>query len=71
MRAFPHFPGCAEDWVIGFWSDESGATGAEYALLLAIIGVGLAAASTTLGTAITNSFNNISDCVNAGLSCTP
>ncbi len=54
-----------------FLQNQSGATGAEYALLLAVIGVGLAVGSTTLGTAITNAFDNISGCINAGLTCTP
>ena len=58
-------------YLIGFWGDQTGASGAEYALLLAIIGVGLAAASTTLGTAITNAFDNTSGCITAGLTCSP
>jgi pilus assembly protein Flp/PilA len=39
------------------WNDESGATAAEYAILLAVIGVGIAGAATVLGTAIKNKLN--------------
>lgn len=49
-----------------FWSDESGASAAEYALILAIIGTGIAIAAIFLGTTISNSMNNqankIADC---------
>jgi Flp pilus assembly pilin Flp len=41
-----------------FWADETGVAGGKYALLLAVIGVGLAIAATTLGTAITNAVGN-------------
>lgn len=35
-----------------FWSDESGASAAEYALILAIVGTGIAGAAILLGGAI-------------------
>lgn len=34
------------------WSDESGASAAEYALILAVIGAGISIAANTLSTAI-------------------
>ncbi len=34
------------------WNDESGASAAEYALILAIVGTGIAAAAVLLGGAI-------------------
>ena len=37
-----------------FVRDESGASAAEYALILALVGVGIAIAATTLGTSIKN-----------------
>jgi len=37
-----------------FWSDQSGAAAAEYALILAIVGSGLAVAALFLGDAIGN-----------------
>ncbi len=52
-----------------FIKDESGASAAEYALILAIVGAGIAVAATTLGasigTAITGAANTIS-AVNVG-----
>ena len=43
--------------------DESGASGAEYALLLAIIGTALAIAAFALGETIGNAMNNTSECI--------
>ena len=45
-------------------SDESGASAAEYALILAIVGTAIAAAAITLGGTIANAMNNASDCIN-------
>ena len=38
---------------VSFLKDESGASAAEYALILALVGVAIAVAATALGTAIT------------------
>ncbi len=54
-----------------FWRDESGASAAEYALLLAIISAGMAAAAGTLGEAIAAAIDNASNCINEGFDCTP
>jgi len=40
-----------------FIRDESGAAAAEYALILAIVGAGIAVAATNLGTAISSAIN--------------
>jgi len=51
------------------WSDTSGASAAEYALILAIVGTGIAVAAYTLGTSISNAMNKASNCIanaNAG-----
>jgi len=40
-----------------FIRDESGAAAAEYALILAIVGAGIAVAATQLGTAISSAIN--------------
>jgi pilus assembly protein Flp/PilA len=40
-----------------FLRDESGAAAAEYALILAIVGAGIALAVTNLGTAISTAIN--------------
>ena len=54
-----------------FWSDESGAAAAEYALLLAIIAAGLAVAAGTLGSEISEAMNEAASCIDAGPACTP
>lgn len=46
-----------------FVSDESGASAAEYALILAIIGSAIAVAAITLGTVISNSMNTASNTI--------
>lgn len=45
------------------WRDQSGASAAEYALILAIVGTGIALAAYTLGQAITGAMNNASNCI--------
>lgn len=44
--------------------DESGASAAEYALILAIIGSVIAIAALTLGASIGGAMNNAADCIN-------
>jgi pilus assembly protein Flp/PilA len=46
--------------------DDSGASAAEYALILAIIGGTIAIAAVTLGGSITNAMGRASNCINAG-----
>lgn len=41
-----------------FLRDESGASAAEYALILAIVGAGIALAVTTLGSSIAGAINS-------------
>jgi pilus assembly protein Flp/PilA len=41
-----------------FLRDESGAAAAEYALILAIVGAGIAIAAKNLGTAISSAIDN-------------
>ena len=44
--------------------DDSGASAAEYALILAIVGTGIAIAALLLGGAIGNSMNKATNCIN-------
>lgn len=44
-----------------FARDESGATAIEYALIAALIAVGIVTAATTLGTDISDLFGTVSD----------
>ena len=50
--------------LIKMLKDESGASAADYALILAIIGTGIAIAAILLGTAIGNSMNSAANCIN-------
>ena len=53
-----------------FASDESGASAAEYALILAIVGTGIALAAVTLGTTISGAMNRAGNCIkNASGAC--
>jgi pilus assembly protein Flp/PilA len=55
-------------FITSFLRDESGASAAEYALIIAIVGVGLGAAALALGanvqTAVGNASNEVYDCNN-------
>jgi len=54
----------------GLWADESGASAAEYALILAIVGTGIALAAYQLGGAISGSINKAKNCItNANGTC--
>lgn len=46
-----------------FWHDQSGASAAEYALILAIVGTGIAAAAIFLGGAISSSLSDAGTCI--------
>ena len=48
---------------INMLRDESGASAAEYALILAIIGGAIALAALALGNAVANSMNRASNCI--------
>ena len=50
-------------FVTSFLRDESGASAAEYALILAIVGSGIAGAAVLLGGAINNSIENATTCI--------
>ena len=51
-------------------TDESGASAAEYALILAIVGTGIAGAAVYLGATIGNSMNTASKCISdKGVGC--
>jgi pilus assembly protein Flp/PilA len=50
-------------YISKFSRDESGASAAEYALILAIVGAGIAAAAIFLGGAISTAMNSAGDCI--------
>ena len=53
-----------------FARDEAGATAAEYALLIGVIGSGIAVAATTLGTNISTGMTKAGSCITTkGVTC--
>jgi pilus assembly protein Flp/PilA len=50
-------------FVTSFLRDESGASAAEYALILAIVGSGIALAAIALGGSISEAMGDASDCI--------
>lgn len=56
--------------IISYLKDENGASAAEYALILAIIGAVIALAMVFLGGAVGNAINRTGNCINSnGTSC--
>ena len=55
---------------INMLRDDSGASAAEYALILAIVGAAIALAAITLGGTIANAMNTASTCISSqGTNC--
>ena len=53
-----------------FFRDETGAAAAEYALILAIVGAGIAVASLGLGTSISTAMSDAGTCITSqGATC--
>jgi pilus assembly protein Flp/PilA len=50
--------------LVSFLKDESGASAAEYALILAIVGLGIVLAANNLKTAIGGAMNSAASCIN-------
>ena len=52
--------------LLNFLKDDSGASAAEYALILAIVGAGIVVAAGTLKTAISGAMTNAATTINTG-----
>lgn len=50
---------------VSFLKEEAGASAAEYALILAIVGAGIAIAAIALGGSIQTAISNASSCITA------
>jgi len=55
--------------LLAFFQDETGASAAEYALILAIVGAGIAVAAIALGGAISTAMNNAGNCITDTSTC--
>jgi pilus assembly protein Flp/PilA len=49
-----------------FLADESGASAAEYALILVVVGIGIVASGLLLTDAIADSMRDASECIDTG-----
>ena len=54
---------------VAFLKEENGASAAEYALILAIVGAGIAVAAIALGGSISTALNDASDCITKVSTC--
>jgi pilus assembly protein Flp/PilA len=57
--------------LINLLRDDSGASAAEYALILAIVGTGIAVAAIGLGTSISSAMTKAGTCVTTPSGCKP
>ena len=54
---------------VSFLKEEAGASAAEYALILAIVGAGIALAAITLGTSISTAVTGAATCIDDANAC--
>ena len=54
---------------VKYLNEQDGASAAEYALILAIVGAAIAAAAIFLGATIANAINSAASCISQGASC--
>ena len=55
-----------KNFLHSFLRDESGASAAEYALILVVVGIGIVAAGLTLATSIGEAMTDAADCIDTG-----
>ena len=55
--------------IVTYLKDEDGASAAEYALILAIVGAAIAIAAVTLGGTISNAIDRASNCIVSSSNC--
>ncbi len=54
---------------VSFLKEEAGASAAEYALILAIVGAGIALAAIALGGSISNAMSDAGNCIETPSGC--
>lgn len=55
-----------KNFLKSFVTDESGASAAEYALILVVVGLGIVVGALTLSTAIGNAMSRAASCIDTG-----
>ena len=58
-----------KNFLKSFLTDESGASAAEYALILAVLGVAIVAGAMSLGGAIGKAMSDAADCIGDTTTC--
>lgn len=56
------------NFIKNFAADESGASAAEYALILIVVGIAIVVGASLLSTSIGGAMSKTSDCINSGTS---
>ena len=59
-----------KNFLKSFVRDESGASAAEYALILVIVGIGIVVGALTLAGSIKGAMSDAATCINGGTSAT-
>jgi len=59
-----------KNFLNSFLRDESGASAAEYALILVVVGLAIVVGASTLSTAIGNAMSDTADCIDNGTAST-
>ena len=54
---------------MSYLNEQDGASAAEYALILAIVGAAIAAAAIFLGNSISTAINSAASCISQGTGC--
>ena len=70
VRFARHFEGyrIMKNFLKAFVTDESGASAAEYALILVVVGLGIVVGALALSTSIGNAMTRASSCIDSGTS---
>ncbi len=58
-------------FLVRLWTDESGISSVEYALLLAFVAAGIITAAELLSNAVENEMTTTATCIETGTGCNP
>ncbi len=58
-------------FLVRLWTDESGISSVEYALLLAFVAAGIITAAELLSNAVENEMTTTATCIETGAGCNP
>ncbi len=58
-------------FLVRLWTDKSGISSVEYALLLAFVAAGIITAAELLSNAVENEMTDTATCIESGTNCNP